>query len=139
MKDRLTEKQRRFAAGLAAGKTQADAYTGAGYSDRQARRGIERNAYKLAHTGKILDEIARLQALADEGAILSREQRLALLTSFALNTDGETGRKDRLRALDMIAKMNGDYSETIRADVSAAIEGERSAAVDEMIRRLAGE
>lgn len=135
-RETLTPRQKRFCQARAEGRTLEAAYTEAGYSSRQSKKARTDNAFKLENTEKIQREIQRLQSLADRGAILSREQRAALLSAFALNVDGETGKKDRLRALDILARMHGDYSETLRAEVSASVETDRDSAVSEALARL---
>ena len=59
-----------------------------------------------------------------------------MLSEFASDADGMTGKKDRLRALDMPAKMHGDYSETVVNRVDGAIEIDRKQAFQDYVSDL---
>lgn len=132
----LTARQKAFARARADGKTLKESYMDAGYSDRQSDKAITDNAFNLSNTEKVQKEIERLQRQADAGNILSREQRLAMLSEFASDADGCTGKKDRLRALDMLAKMHGDYTETVVNRIDGAIEIDRKQAFNDYIEEL---
>lgn len=136
---KLTARQERYAKERANGKSYPDAYYSAGYSARQARETATSNAYTLEHvsaaSSQILDRITYYQKQAEKGAIADRAARMALLTDLAYDEAG-TGKKDRLRALDMLAKMSGDYSETIVNHVSAAVEIDRKQVFDDIRAKL---
>ena len=108
----LTAKQKEYCKGRADGLSYKDAYIRAGYADN-GDKVTTNNAYTLenlsAHSREILERIAELQARAEAGGILKREQRQQLLSDIALDTEG--ARADRIRALDLLAKMSGDYTE----------------------------
>lgn len=108
----LSKRQKAYCRRRADGEGRAKAYKGAGYSDKQTDASAEANARKMEKaTAGILEEIARLQEEADAGAILDRQQRQTLLTRLALDKEG--ARADRIRALDLLAKMSGDYTERV--------------------------
>lgn len=108
----LSKRQRSYTKRRAAGEGRAKAYKGAGYSDKQTDASAEANARKMEHANPaILREIERLQAEAEQGAIIDRIQRQTLLTRIALDTDKATA--DRVRAVDLLCKMSGDYTERV--------------------------
>ena len=65
-------------------------------------------------------KIKELQARADNGGILQRRERLQLLSDIAADTNVKD--TDRLRALDILARMNSDYTDKMeisgRADIN---------------------
>lgn len=120
---KLTLKQRAYCKARAEGKTRPDAYEEAGYVSNTGREDANHNAYMMEVvrpcSKKIQEEIARLQAQAEEGAILKREQRQALLTKIALDSEEKTD--NRLRAADMLNRMSGDYTDKVEQMVSGAL------------------
>lgn len=116
----LTEKQKRFARGIVEGKSNSEAYKDAGYCRNGNATTIFTNAYHLKNEEKIQAEIARLRSLAEKRAILNREERQALLTEIAVEKKNDM--PDRLRAMDQLNRMSGDYTDTIRTTVNAKVE-----------------
>ena len=120
MEKGLTQKQKKFCQALMEGKKNKEAYLAAGYTKNADAHGTRSNAYKLKMNKNVQEELARLQALAEEGATLKREQRQTLLTEIALNDSNDM--PDRLRAVDQLNRMSGDYTDTIRTTVNAKVE-----------------
>ncbi len=83
-----------------------EAYKKAGYkvkSDNAAAVG----AAKLLRKAKVQKRIAELRSEMDSHKIMDAAERRELLTQFA--RDGETAKTDRLRAMDLLNKMDGVY------------------------------
>ena len=83
-----------------------EAYKKAGYkvkSDNAAAVG----AAKLLRKAKIQQRIAELRSEMDSHKIMDAAERRELLTQFA--RDEETGKADRLKAMDLLNKMDGVY------------------------------
>lgn len=116
----LTKMQKAFARGRAEGKTLVQAYEDAGYGPNTSIQSKSVNACRLGKNIEVQAEIKRLQEQAEQGAILKREQRQALLTEFALNENNDM--PDRLRSLDQLNRMSGDYTDTVRTQVSGKVE-----------------
>lgn len=120
----LTMRQKKYCQERAKGKGYADAYESAGYCPNTSRRDKRINAYHLEnssdHAEEIKAKIKELTDLADEKAILGRMQKQALLTKIALNDSNDM--PDRLRALDQLNRMNGEYTDNIRTAVNAKVE-----------------
>lgn len=120
----LTMKQKKYCQERAKGKGYADAYESAGYCPNTSRRDKKINAYHMEnasdHSEEIKAKIKELTDLADEKAILGRVQKQALLTKIALNDNNDM--PDRLRALDQLNRMSGEYTDTVRTQVSGKID-----------------
>ena len=83
-----------------------EAYKKAGYkvkSDNAAAVG----AAKLLRKAKVQQRIAELRSEMDSHKIMDAAERRELLTRFA--RDEDTGKADRLRAMDLLNKMDGVY------------------------------
>ena len=129
----LTKKQEAYCRARAEGATYRQAYKEAGYKDN----GDSSNggsAYTLEHlsakTKEILARIAQLKEQAEAGAIMDRQARQAMLTQLA--NDEEGARADRIRAIDLLCKMSGDYTERViyEGTASVSIEDARKEAWD---------
>ena len=128
----LDARQRKYCRERIKGKTQAQAYADAGYSKGNSHKTMMENACRLEANDRIKAELERLQRLADAGAVLNREQRIRLLSEMA----ADDTRKDdaRQRAIDMLNKMGGDYSEKqiieAKAEVSLSLDEKRQVVLD---------
>ena len=83
-----------------------EAYKKAGYkvkSDNAAAVG----AAKLLRKAKVQQRIAELRSEMDSRKIMDAVERRELLTQFA--RDEETAKTDRLKAMDLLNKMDGVY------------------------------
>lgn len=115
----LTKKQEDMAQGIANGLTNAEAYRAACHLGDDVRAN-DNSYHMLKRNPKIMERVNELRRQAEEQAILDRQARQALLTNFAL--DETVSNSDRLSAIDKLNKMSGDYSETIRNEVSGQID-----------------
>lgn len=120
----LTAKQKKYCQGRAMGKTLSQAFKDAGYGPNSCTKTLMQNADRMekrsAHAKEIQAEIARLREMAEQDAILDRRQRQALLTEIALNSENDM--PDRLRSLDQLNRMSGDYTDTVRTQVTGKID-----------------
>lgn len=137
----LTAKQRKYAERRAAGDSYADAYNAAYDDHGGTRKTAATNAENLekrsAAAPAIMARIAELRAAAERGAILKREERQALLTEIATN-EGETTR-DRIRALDQLNRMSGDYTENTRVTLSGGVTMTYAERLEAIRAELSGE
>lgn len=130
----LTKRQKKYAERRAAGDTYAGAYKKAGYKG-EGKTATD-NAYNLEHKSpastEILQRIAAIQERVEQNAILDRQQRQAELTALAL--DPEKCAADRIRALDLLNKMSGDYTERViyEGNAHVSIEEARAEAWDSL-------
>ena len=116
----LTPMREGFAQDLANGMSQIEAYKKNFNVTTDKVTTTQPNAWKTAHDPAVMKRVRELQAEAEKGAILDRKARQALLTRFAIDED--VSNSDRLSALDKLNKMSGDYSETIRNEISGGLD-----------------
>ena len=132
-KDGLTTKQRKYCHARASGIGQVESYEKAGYSMRQSKKSKEVNACKLESMEIIQKKLEELQTKADNGCILNTEQRKQALTEFYC--DVTKSDKDRLKAIDLLNRMAGDYID--KKEINANINGlSRSDRLDAMQKTL---
>ena len=93
----------------------AEAYKRAGYKVKSDKTAAV-CATKLLKKDNIKARIAELRKEFASSKIMDAAERRELLTQFA--RDEETGRADRLRAIDLLNKMDGIY--ITKAQVSGA-------------------
>ena len=111
----LTAKQEEFAKGIAEGKTQADAYRSAFSCTRMTDKTIWEKASRLMADGKVQARVKELRDKINDEAIMSAQKRLEWLTKVIQNEEESTG--DRLKAIDLMNKMQGEYIQKIAAEV----------------------
>ncbi|MDE8718882.1 terminase small subunit, partial [[Eubacterium] siraeum] len=83
----------------------------AGYSEKYAGQ----NADKLLKNTNIADYIHELTEAAQTACIMTARERQALLSDIAKDNQNELS--DRIRALDTLNKMTGEYVAKIQAEV----------------------
>ena len=111
----LTPKQEKFVQEIVKGKSQADAYRSAYACKKMSDKTIWENASRLMADSKVK---ARVQELRDQIAsksIMTAQQRMEWLTQLIGNEN--VGTTDRLRAIDIMNKMQGEYVQKVDANV----------------------
>lgn len=133
----LTAKQEQFVKNIIDGMSQADAYRHAYPNQRMSDKTIWESASKLLKNPKVS---ARLQELRDkmvDESIMTAKERLKFLTGVINGTekekitqivDGEPielevpiSVKNRLSAVDLMNKMQGEYTQKIEAEVNTEV------------------
>lgn len=134
--DGLTPLQVRYCQERAKGETQRQAYIKAGYSSKQSDVSLDSNACNLERDPRIKAKIEHLQAMVDSNALLTTEQRKAALLDIYL--DETKGINARLKALDMLNRMSGDYidRQQIDANVSGLTREDRRDAMNDTLNAL---
>ena len=103
----LTAKQEQFVQNILEGMNQAEAYRSAYNCKRMSDNAVYVNASKLAGDTKVA---LRLRELRDELAkpsIMTAQKRLEWLTEVIRSDEESTG--DKLKAVDIMNKMQGEY------------------------------
>ena len=120
---KLNARQEKYCEGRAAGLSRSKAYKAAGYSPNGSTVTAEQSAHRLdtesAAASMVRLRIEELRRRAAETAILSRDDRLRLLSELA--TDEAVKPQDRLRATDQLSRMCGDYNDSLRIEGQAAV------------------
>lgn len=133
----LTNNQETFAKAIIEGKSQIEAYREAYPKQRSSDKTCYENASRLMANSKI---IARIQELRDQLAkpsIMTAQERLEYLTGIIKGTNGEkviqvvdgepvevevpASVKNKLNAIDIMNKMQGEYTQKVEASVTNAV------------------
>lgn len=137
-KDGLTPLSVKYCQERAKGKTQRQAYKDAGYAagGKSTDKTIDENACRLEKDPRVQATIERLQRLADSGAILDTTQRQAAL--YEIYQDDSKPIGARLKALDMLNRMAGDYvdKQQIDANVTGLTREDRRDAMQDTLNAL---
>jgi phage terminase small subunit len=115
----LTPKQEKFAQGIIEGMSQADAYRSAYSCARMSDKTIWENASRLMADTKVKARVQELRDRIATDSIMSAQERLEWLSRLIENEDEYTS--DKLKAIDLMNKMTGEYVQKIEADVATDI------------------
>ena len=112
----LTEKQERFAQAVALeGMTYSDAYRSAYDTSRMSDKTVNEKASLLKDNDKVRARITELRENLVGKKIMSAQERLEWLTQLIQSEKESTG--DKLKAADIMNKMQGEYVQKVEADV----------------------
>lgn len=111
----LTAKQEKFVNCIIEGMSQADAYRSAYNTSRMTDKSIHESASKLMADPKISTRVAELREKMASKSIMTAQERMEWLTQLISNEN--VGTTDRLRAIDIMNKMQGEYVQKVDANV----------------------
>ena len=111
----LTAKQEKFVQNIIEGMSQADAYRSAYDTSKMTDKTVHEKASILASNGKVRARLTELRDRLANEKIMSSQKRMEWLTS--LIQDNDASNTDKLRALDILNKMDGEYVQKIAAEV----------------------
>lgn len=103
----LTAKQELFVQNIIQGMSQADAYRSAYPKQRMSDKTVWETASKLMANPKVITRLTELRNELATHAIMSAQKRLEWLTGVIQSEEESTG--DKLRAVDIMNKMQGEY------------------------------
>ena len=127
----LTDKQENFCINIALkGMTQIDAYKNAYDADNMVDNSIYREASLLIDNPKVSQRINELREKAASSKIMSAIQRKEWLTDMVLN-DTEANKTDKLKALDILNKMTGEYTTKLEGNIQLSYEDKLKEMTDE--------
>lgn len=131
LKRPLTTAEERFVQNIVKGMGPTEAYTDAFPHKKDQSAHVRGNAaYNLLHSEPCATRFDQLLKEAHTSAVLSREEKLLILSSLV--RDPESSDKTRLSALDLLNKMEGDYTKQIKMDINAPV-SETALAVAEIL------
>ncbi len=115
----LTPKQEKFVQNIVNGMSQVDAYKDAYSANKMSDNAIYREASLLMKNPKIAQRHKELGQATENAAIMTAQQRLEWLT----DTIGkeEVATNDKLKAIDIMNKMQGEYVQKVEAAVTNAV------------------
>ena len=111
----LTAKQEQFVQNIIQGMSQADAYRSAYNASRMSDNAIYREASLLMSNPKVAQRLADIAKEADTPKIMSAQKRLEWLTKVI---DGEEDINAKLKAIDIMNKMQGEYVQKVEGSLS---------------------
>lgn len=106
----MTERQKKFSEYYAQCGNAAQSAIQAGYSEKYAGQ----NADKLLKNTNIADYIRELTEAAQTARIMTARERQAILSDIAKDKQNELS--DRIRAIDTLNKMTGEYTQKVSID-----------------------
>ena len=105
-------KREKFAQNIAQGMSQRAAYRDAfPNSAKWKDNTVDAKACALNATPDVSARVTELKEAAASAAVLTRMERMVMLTNVAINEEEPT--KIRLQAVDILNKMDGDYTKKI--------------------------
>lgn len=133
----LTAKQEKFVRNLIKGMSQREAYKNSYDAENMSDEAIDVAACRLFKDANISLRYKELQEKLDKATIMTAQERLEYLTGIILDlereklivlADGEEKEIERpaelavkLKAIDIMNKMSGEYVQKIEADVNSDI------------------
>ena len=115
----LTAKQEKFVRNLIEGMTQREAYKNSYDAENMADKTIDNEAYLLFNNQEVTKRYRELQDELAKASILTATQRAVILSNIATNEEEDTNSK--IRAIDTLNKMSGEYVQKIDANVNADV------------------
>lgn len=125
----MNERQKKFAEYYAQSGNAERAAIEAGYSAKYARG----NAHKLVAISGIAQYIRELTEKAQDERIMTARERQAVLSDIARSGEDQ----DRIRAIDTLNKMTGEYVTKIEGNVNAEVNNPFKDLTTEELRKLA--
>lgn len=115
----LTAKQEQFVQNIIEGMSQADAYRSAYSCENMSDNSIYVNASKLASDTKVALRLKELREQLAKPSIMSAQKRLEWLSDRI--EDGGVDINAKLKAIDIMNKMQGEYVQKVEAEVKSAV------------------
>lgn len=127
MKDKLNARQKKFAEYYALSGNTVQSAIKAGYSENYANT----NACKLLENVRVSEYIKQLSNKLKDERIISAKDRQVILSDIAKSDEELT--PDRIRAIDTLNKMTGEYLNKV--EVSGTLKAEQSK-LDDLIKQM---
>lgn len=115
----LTAKQELFVQKIIEGMSQADAYRSAYSCKNMTDNSIYVNASKLVADAKVAQRLKELREQLAKPSIMSAQERLEWLTQLIKSENEST--TDKLRATDIMNKMQGEYVQKVETEFKNAV------------------
>ena len=114
----LTAKQEAFVQNIIQGMSQADAYRSAYPNQKMSDKTVWETASKLMANPKVVTRLEELRKELATPAIMTAQKRLEWLTEVI---NGENDINAKLKAVDIMNKMQGEYVQKVEAEVKNAV------------------
>jgi phage terminase small subunit len=116
----LTPKQEAFVQNIIQGMSQADAYRSAYDTKRMSDNAIYREASLLLNNPKVALRFAELRDQLAKESIMSAQERLEWLTAFVNTGERFSLASEKIRAIDTMNKMTGEYVTKVEGNLNVA-------------------
>jgi len=138
--DTLSPKQLTFCAFIANGEKQTDAYLKAYNVKKLSRKGASTEASKLMKQEKIKERVEQLRAdkAVSKSALAGRDKDWIVHEVTEIIKDDEARHSDRLRALEILARIRGLYDESSQVTVEHRSSAEVRKELEEKLSALFG-
>lgn len=122
----LTDRQEKYVQNLLKGMSQRQAYRDAYPKNRGSDETIDSRASTLLKTDKVFKRYNELREKAEDEAIMSAIERKKWLTkvingevreNFGKDNEREAYLSDKMKAMDILNKMSGEYVTKIEGDI----------------------
>lgn len=123
----MNERQKKFAEYYAQSGNTVQSAIKAGYSKKYANA----RAYEMLENVGVAEYIRELSEKAQEKRIMNAKERQVLLSDIA--KDDENAPSDRIKAVDTLNKMTGEYVTKVQAEVNT------SEKLADVLKQLGGE
>ena len=127
MKDKLNARQKKFAEYYVQSGNTVQSAIKAGYSENYANA----RAYELLENVGVLEYIKEIYEKLKDERIMTAKDRQVLLSDIARDDENEPN--DRIKAVDTLNKMTGEY--TVKVDAKV----EQSEKLADVFKQLGGE
>lgn len=122
----LTAKQEKFVRNLVQGMSQREAYKNSYDAENMSDKVIDNEASLLFNSHEISMRYKELQGRLDKHTIMTAQERLEYLTEIIQglqldNNDAPADLNIKLKAIDIMNKMQGEYVQKIEADVNSEV------------------
>lgn len=122
----LTAKQEKFVRNLIQGMSQREAYKNSYDAENMSDKVIDNEASKLFNSREISVRYKELQDSLDKHTIMTAQERLEYLTGIIKGIEREQDEvpadlNTKIRAIDIMNKMQGEYVQKIEADVNSEV------------------
>ena len=122
----LTPKQEKFVRNLIKGMSQREAYKNSYNAENMTDKSIDEEACRLFNDIKVNARYRELQERLDKATIMTAQERLEYLTEIGQgiqldNNETPADLNIRLKAIDIMNKMQGEYVQKIEADVNSEV------------------
>lgn len=122
----LTTKQEKFIQNIVKGMSQREAYKDAYNAKGMSDNAIDREASLLMKNPKLTQRHKELVGMIAKPTIMTAQERLEFLTGIINNKQREQDEtpadlNTKIRAIDIMNKMQGEYVQKIEADVSSEV------------------
>ena len=115
----LTAKQEKFVQNIIQGMSQADAYRSAYSTKNMTDKTIHEAASRLVADSKVSARLSELRGQLTKATIMSAQERLEWLTELIKSDEEST--TDKLRAADIMNKMQGEYVQKVETELKNAV------------------